>query len=99
LEQDGFVPSKYDPCLLFKKGMMLVVYVNDVGIAAKRPEDVDNLIKRLKNQGFQLTREGSFSEFLGIKFETNPVDGSVNMTQKGLTPACQIAILIGRLFP
>jgi predicted RNA binding protein YcfA (HicA-like mRNA interferase family) len=84
LEQDGFVPSKYDPCLLFKKGMMLVVYVNDVGIAAKGPEYVDDLIKRLRNQGFQLTREGSFSEFLGIKFETNPVDGSVNMTQKGL---------------
>jgi predicted RNA binding protein YcfA (HicA-like mRNA interferase family) len=84
LEQDGFVPSKYDPCLLFKKGMMLVVYVDNVGIAAKMPEDVDDLIKRLRNQGFQLTRESSFLEFLGIKFETNPVDGSVNMTQKGL---------------
>jgi hypothetical protein len=84
LKKDGFVVSKYDPCLLFKKDMMLVVYVDDVGIAAKRAEDVDTLIERLTMQGFQLTREGSFSEFLGIKFETNLVDGSVNMTQKGL---------------
>jgi predicted RNA binding protein YcfA (HicA-like mRNA interferase family) len=84
LKKDGFVVSKYDSCLLFKKDMMLVVYVDDVGIAAKRAKDVNTLIERLTMQGFQLTREGSFSEFLGIKFETNPVDGSVNMTQKGL---------------
>jgi hypothetical protein len=31
-----------------------------------------------------LTCKGSFLELLNIKFETNPVDGSVNMTQKGL---------------
>jgi hypothetical protein len=84
LKKDGFIVSKYNPCLLFKKDMMLVVYVDDVGIVAKRAKDVDTLIKRLTMQGFQLTHEGSFSEFLGIKFETNPVDGSVNMTQKGL---------------
>jgi hypothetical protein len=42
------------------------------------------LVKRLELQGFQLTREGSFSELLGIKFKNNPVDGSVNITQKGL---------------
>jgi hypothetical protein len=32
----GFVDSKLDPCLLFKKDMMLVVHVDDVGIAAKQ---------------------------------------------------------------
>jgi hypothetical protein len=83
LQQDGFVPSQYDPCLLFKKNMMLVVYADDIGIASKIPEDVDELTKRLTEKGFQLTREGTFSEFLGIKFEINSKDGSVNMTQKG----------------
>jgi hypothetical protein len=63
---------------------MLVVYVDDVGIAAKRPEDVDKVVKRLELQGFQLTRKGSLSEFFGIKFETNAVDRSVYMTQKRL---------------
>jgi hypothetical protein len=84
LKEDGFVASKFDACLLFKKDMMLVVYVDDVGISAKRKEDVDEMVARLRKKGFELTREGSFSEFLGIKFEKHPSDGSVNMTQKGL---------------
>jgi hypothetical protein len=84
LLEDGFVASQFDPCLLFKKDMMLVVYVDDVGIAAKRQEDVDEMVARLRQKGFELTREGTFSEFLGIKFEKNPDDGSINMTQKGL---------------
>ena len=83
LKEDGFVVSKFDPCLLFKKDMMLVVYVDDVGISAKRKQDVDEMVERLKKRGFELTREGSFSEFLGIKFE-KMADGAINMTQKGL---------------
>jgi transposase InsO family protein len=84
LKKDGFVASKYDPCLLFKKEMMLVIYVDDVGIAAKYKKEVDSLVQRLEDQGFKLTREGTFSEFLGIKFEKNDEDNSINMTQKGL---------------
>jgi hypothetical protein len=84
LTEDGFVASKFDPCLLFKKDMMLVVYVDDMGISAKRKEDVDDMVARLRKKGFELTREGTFSEFLGIKFEKNPEDGSIKMTQKGL---------------
>ena len=84
LKKDGFVPSKYDPCLLLKADMMLVIYVDDVGIAAKYQKDVDSLVQRLMDQGFKLTREGTFSEFLGIKFDKNLQDNSITMTQKGL---------------
>jgi transposase InsO family protein len=84
LSELGFTASKLDPCLLFKKDMMLVVYCDDVGISAKRNEDVDEMVGLLRQKGFVLTREGSFSEFLGIKFEKNVADGSINMTQKGL---------------
>ena len=41
------------------------------------------MVKRLKKRGFELACEGSFSEFLGIKFEKMP-NGAINMTQKGL---------------
>jgi hypothetical protein len=84
LTDDGFVASKFDPCLLFKRDMMLAVYVDDVGISAKREEDVNDMVKKLRKKGFELTREGTFSEFLGIKFEKNTNNGSINMTQKGL---------------
>ena len=60
------------------------MYVDDVGILAKRKKDVDDLVEGLRKKGFELTREGTFAEFLGIKFEKNLDDGSINMTQKGL---------------
>jgi hypothetical protein len=63
--------------------MMRAVCVDDVGIAAKRKEDVDEMAALLREKGFHLTREGSFSEFLGTKFDKLD-DGSINMTQKGL---------------
>ena len=68
---------------LYKKGLMAVFYVDDAGIAAKDQKDIDLLIKSLRNAGFELTVEGSFSEFLGIKFTENS-NGTITMTQKGL---------------
>ena len=83
LIDDGFVPSKIDPCLMMKPDMLIVFYVDDAGIAAPTMEAIDALVARLQKKGFKLTTEGSFSEFLGVKFNNNP-DGSVTMTQKGL---------------
>jgi hypothetical protein len=40
----GFTQSVHDPCLLFKSGMCIVLYVNDTGIAATQKEDVDKLV-------------------------------------------------------
>jgi hypothetical protein len=81
---DGFQQSEYDKCLLFKKDMLIIAYVDDSGIASVRKSDVDDLIKRLTDAGFKLTREGSFSEFLGIKFEKDSVANTITLTQKGL---------------
>jgi hypothetical protein len=77
-EVEGFEASEFDPCLLFKKNMMLV------GISSKNKRDVVELVKTLREKGLVLTEEGTFFEFLGIKLEKNAVDGSVDMTQKGL---------------
>ena len=64
--------------------MRLVVYVDDVGIPAKLKKNVDDLVEGRRKKGFELTREGTSAEFIGIKFEKNLDDGSINMTQKGL---------------
>ena len=79
----GFVPSTFDPCLLFRKGMMVVVYVDDCGVGAADPSEIDKLIDDLRDLGFELTREGDFSEFLGIKLEKKS-DGSIFLSQTGL---------------
>jgi hypothetical protein len=80
----GFVQSVHDPCLLFKSGMMIVLFVYDGGIAAENPEDVEKVVSDLRSHAFELTQEGSFSEFLGIKFEYSNDRKTITMTQKGL---------------
>ena len=79
----GFKQSTFDPCLLYCKGMMVVLYVDDAGIAAKNPADIDQLIEELRELGFELKKEGDFTEFLGIKL-TKHQDGTIELTQVGL---------------
>ncbi len=45
---------------------------------------IDEFISSLETKGFTLTKEGTFSEFLGIKFTENKDAGINTLTQKGL---------------
>ncbi|MGH3053429.1 MAG: reverse transcriptase domain-containing protein [Gaiellaceae bacterium] len=85
LKAEGFSQSIVDPCFLTKKDMMIILYVDDQGIAAKSKDLVDALIHNLQTKhGFTLTYESTFAEFLGIKLEEDPKTGAINMTQRGL---------------
>jgi hypothetical protein len=84
LKDMGLKQSKQDACLLYKKNLLIIVYVDDVGVAAPSSDLIDEFVADLKNRGFELTREGSFSEFLGIKFEEDTEAGAITLTQKGL---------------
>ena len=65
-------------------GLHDCLYVDDSGITAPTIELINEFIDGLKAKGFELTKEGSFSEFLGIKFEEDTSAGSINVTQTGL---------------
>jgi len=83
LKAMGFKQSSMDPCLLYTSDVFLIIYVDDVGICGKSAHLIDNLIDRLTDEGFELTREGSFAEFLGIQYHDNG-NGTVELSQKGL---------------
>jgi len=59
------------------------MYVDDCGISAKSMKTIDKLISDLRAKGFSLTKEGSFAEFLGIKFE-QASPSEYRLTQRGL---------------
>ena len=61
---EGSKQSTHDPCFLYKKDMMLVLSVDNAGICAKHPADIDKLIESLRKKGFLLTKEDSFLAFL-----------------------------------
>ena len=69
---------------LYRKDYLVIVYVDDVGVTTPNHDLIDKFVIDLKECGFELTKEGSFSEYLGIKFEENPDDSTITLTQKGL---------------
>ena len=79
----GLVQSEHDACLWYGKNLILVQYVDDCGIGAPDMKTINAFIEKLRKKGFKLTQEGSFAEFLGIKFERTK-DESFKLTQKGL---------------
>jgi hypothetical protein len=80
----GLIQSIIDPCLLVSPSLMVVAYCDDIGIAAPKEHLIDEFIHKLRQKGFSLDKEGSFEEFLGIKFERNRMSGTIELTQKGL---------------
>jgi hypothetical protein len=84
LKDEGLVQSKHDPCLMYRSDCMVICYVDDLGLQVPRKEIADTLISSLEAKGFSLTREGSFSEYLGIQYERSSDNRSINMTQTGL---------------
>ena len=83
LEKEGFKQSKHDPCLMFTKDLIVIQYVDDLGIAGKDMRTIDTLIANLRKRGFELTKEGTFAEYLGIQYTTLE-NGSILMNQPGL---------------
>ena len=55
--------------MLLKPNTMIIIYVDDAGIACQHEHEATSLISRLSAKGFDLTQEGTFSEYLGIKFD------------------------------
>jgi hypothetical protein len=80
----GLTQSTIDPCLLVSPTLMVICYVDDIGLAAACQDSIDNFIARLRALGFELEIEGSFEQYLGIKFERNKSRGTIELTQKGL---------------
>ncbi|KAI2502607.1 hypothetical protein MHU86_11872 [Fragilaria crotonensis] len=80
----GLKQSATDSCLLYSKTIMIVLYVDDLGIAYSNKKDLDKLFQDLTDLGLEFTREGTFTDFLGIKFVKDEVANTVTLTQKGL---------------
>jgi Reverse transcriptase (RNA-dependent DNA polymerase) len=63
---------------------MVVCFVDDLGVSGKTQGIIDDFVGKLRSRGFELDIEGSFEQYLGIIFERNVRDGTIEMTQKGL---------------
>jgi hypothetical protein len=80
----GLKQCQHDQSLFYKTNLLIVLYVDDDGIAAPEAKYIDEFITCLETKGFTLTKEGTFSEFLGIMFSENKDAGTITLTQKGI---------------
>lgn len=82
----GFVRSKHDPCLyvLFNGDdvVYLLLYVDDILIAAKRIELINKLKRKLKKK-FEMVDLGEVKSFLGIKINYDCKNGVLELSQAG----------------
>ena len=78
-----FVPCELDPCFLFRADCIMIVYCDDVGIAAKDLATIEKVVEDLRAEDLELTVEGTFEDYLSVKY-TRFDDGTINMTQSGL---------------
>ena len=88
-----FTASIHDPCLLYKKNFLVIMCMDDVGAAAPSGDIIDNFVTNLKSCGVKLTKKGTISEYLGIKFEEDKATGTITFTQKGLIQKVLAALL------
>lgn len=85
LKKLGFTPSESDPGIYFGRGMILILYVDDLLISGPDPDLIDELIKEIQRD-FEITREEAGQDafhFLGIEVKFRP-DGKITFTQHGL---------------
>jgi hypothetical protein len=80
----GLTQSSIDPCFLASPHLMVVCFVDDLGVSAKNQGIIDAFVSTLRAKGFELDVEGSFEQYLGIKFEKDNKTGTIELTQKGL---------------
>jgi hypothetical protein len=67
----GFHPSVINPCLYFKKGIIIITYVDDCIIVNNSMKDINTFIKSMKYgpKGYDLIDEGDINKFLGIEIK------------------------------
>jgi hypothetical protein len=68
----GFHPSAINPCLYFKKGMIIITYVHDCVIVSDSMKDINTFVKSMNDcpKGYVLTYEGDINKFLGIEIKS-----------------------------
>jgi hypothetical protein len=77
-----FTQSKYDPCVLWKNGCIIVIYTDDTIIAGPDNTKVNEIIKEVEAL-FKITSSDNVDDFLGINITYDP-DGKIKFTQPKL---------------
>ena len=81
----GYHQSTADPCIYVRDTCIVAVYVDDLIIAMKTPEEIQE-VKQLLNSQFQMKDMGELHYCLGITIERDKTEKSIRLHQKQYIP-------------
>jgi hypothetical protein len=96
LEGIGFESSILDQCLFISDKVVCLVYVDDTLFFAQNEEDITKAIDGLVAAGMEFKVKEDVTGFLGVHIDRHK-DGSIHLTQTGLTDRLIKALNIGDL--
>ena len=81
----SFTPSKFDPCLYYRKLIVFLVYIDYCIVFGPNDKAIDEVVNdlRLSSINFTLNDQGEVGDFLAIQIQTLD-DGSIVLTQPQL---------------
>lgn len=86
LEKLGFIQSQYDPCVLWRRDTIIVIYVDDTIITGPNPKTIRQAIVDLRTE-FEITSSDEVKDFLGVQI-TRDIDRQlIHLTQPHLIQA------------
>ena len=85
LQEAGFEPSKVDPCLYNKEGVILLIYVDDCILMGTTDVVINEAVHVLRSskQNFTIEDEGVVGDFLGVRINRSN-DDTIMLTQPQL---------------
>ena len=86
LTQIGFTQSKHDPCILWRQGVIIIIYTDDTIITGPNKLLIDTAIADIAST-FVITHSPYVDDFLGVNIDYRE-DGDILLTQP---------ILIGKI--
>jgi hypothetical protein len=86
LKKEGYMQSKFDPCLFYciheSEVTYICLFVDDTYVFSNKQEHMDAFVSRMQKY-YQITLDTKGDSFLGIQF-TRQLDGSTILTQPKL---------------
>jgi hypothetical protein len=83
LLQAGFVQSVQDECLFYHGEAIYILYTDDSLLTGPDGTELDNILRRMRDVGLDLTHEEGVNDFLGVKVDRKD-DGTIHLTQPQL---------------
>jgi Reverse transcriptase (RNA-dependent DNA polymerase) len=78
----NFTQSKFDPCVLWNNGCLIVIYTDDTIVTGSNEDMIDATITNIAKL-FNITSEDSVNDFIGINIAKHK-DGIISLTQPKL---------------